>query len=53
MKSATESTYSRRLLDYLLLFYVQATVDDKRKEMSGTRDRDYHDAIAESPPNNR
>lgn len=35
--------------DYLLPFYLTATVRDKRKEMSGARDRDYHDAITGAP----
>lgn len=39
--------------DYLLPFYLTATVCDKIKEMSGARDRDYHETITESPLSNR
>lgn len=38
--------------DYLLPFYLPATVRDKIKETSVGRDRDYHWKITELPPRN-
>lgn len=50
MKSATGRVPTAGVFpDYLLPFYLTATVRDKRKEMSGEPDRDYHDAIVAAP----
>lgn len=49
MKSAAGHTYRPCLRDYLLPFYLSATVRDKIKETSVGRDRDYHWEITELP----